>query len=191
VYPTLIPPKDGDLPVNPVLGKEGTSGDSRSRRRLREDTDASVAAEGGAEGISTASVALKAERYRPRIYGFQVNEIAKLQRWQEAVRDRCVPHSRDVGLATHLRYSAFSSGRSHDWKPWRRRRHKDSYSLFPTNTLFIFKYHILSPYILNHKNLSGHFHRLLENIHSIGAYIEGIMLCNYRLNISTNPIQES
>jgi len=37
---------------------------------------------------STAAVALKAERYRPRIFGFQVNEIAKLQRWQEAVRDR-------------------------------------------------------------------------------------------------------
>ena len=40
--------------------------------------------------MSTASVALKADRYRPRIFGFQVNEIAKLQRWQEAVRDRCV-----------------------------------------------------------------------------------------------------
>ncbi|OBZ72398.1 Casein kinase II subunit beta-2 [Grifola frondosa] len=39
---------------------------------------------------STASVALKADRYRPRIFGFQVNEIAKLQRWQEAVRDRQV-----------------------------------------------------------------------------------------------------
>ncbi|KAF8731631.1 hypothetical protein AX14_004539 [Amanita brunnescens Koide BX004] len=47
-----------------------------------------AASEGGGEGISTASVALKAERYRPRIYGFQINEIAKLQRWQEAVRDR-------------------------------------------------------------------------------------------------------
>jgi casein kinase II subunit beta len=105
VYPTLIPPKDGDLPSNPVLGKEASSGDSRTRRRLREDTEASVAAEGGAEGISTASVALKAERYRPRIYGFQINEIAKLQRWQEAVRDRYVkyPHSqKNIWPATHL-----------------------------------------------------------------------------------------
>jgi casein kinase II subunit beta len=34
-----------------------------------------------------ASVALKAEQYKARIYGFQVNEVAKLQRWQEAVRD--------------------------------------------------------------------------------------------------------
>ena len=42
------------------------------------------------EIVSTASVALKADRYRPRIYGFQLNETAKLQRWQEAVRDRYV-----------------------------------------------------------------------------------------------------
>jgi casein kinase II subunit beta len=43
-----------------------------------------------AEVVSTANVALKADRYRPRIYGFQLNETAKLQRWQEAVRDRSV-----------------------------------------------------------------------------------------------------
>lgn len=45
------------------------------------------------EIVSTASVALKADRYRPRIYGFQLNETAKLQRWQEAVRDRYVSSS--------------------------------------------------------------------------------------------------
>ena len=39
---------------------------------------------------STAAVALKADIYRPTIFGFQVNEIAKLQRWQLAVRDRFV-----------------------------------------------------------------------------------------------------
>ncbi|KAF8963169.1 casein kinase II, regulatory subunit [Flammula alnicola] len=88
VYPTLIPPKDGDLPSTTMTGKDGGAGDSRNRRRIREEPDVTVAAEGGGEGISTASVALKAERYRPRIYGFQLNEIAKLQRWQEAVRDR-------------------------------------------------------------------------------------------------------
>ena len=42
------------------------------------------------EGFSTATVATKADRYRPRIFGFQIHEIAKLQRWQEAVRDRQV-----------------------------------------------------------------------------------------------------
>ena len=55
---------------------------------MREDMEVPV--EGGAELVNTASVALKAERYRPRIYGFQLHETAKLQRWQEAVRDRCV-----------------------------------------------------------------------------------------------------
>jgi len=99
VYPTLIPLKDGELPSNPI--KENST-DSRSRRRLREDTEAGVAAEGGAEGISTANVALKAERYRPRIYGFQVNEIAKLQRWQEAIRDRYVRYFMDVALQLTL-----------------------------------------------------------------------------------------
>jgi len=42
------------------------------------------------DAINTAAVALRAERYRPRIFGFQVNEVAKLQRWQEAVRDKQV-----------------------------------------------------------------------------------------------------
>ena len=42
----------------------------------------------GEEQGSTATAALSAERYRPKIYGFQINEIAKLQRWQEAMRDR-------------------------------------------------------------------------------------------------------
>jgi len=88
VYPTLIPAKDGENSVNSMGGKDSGPGDSRSRRLLREEPEANVAAEGGGEGISTASVALKAERYRPRIYGFQLNETAKLQRWQEAVRDR-------------------------------------------------------------------------------------------------------
>ncbi|KAJ7769548.1 casein kinase II, regulatory subunit [Mycena olivaceomarginata] len=39
---------------------------------------------------ATTRVALGMERYRPRIYGFQLHETAKLQRWQEATRDRQV-----------------------------------------------------------------------------------------------------
>ncbi|KAG6918434.1 hypothetical protein DXG01_014614 [Tephrocybe rancida] len=85
VYPTLIPPKSGPSEV----GTAPKDGDSKSRRRVREEQDVSVA-EGVGEAISTASAALKAERYRPKIYGFQLNETARLQRWQEAVRDRQV-----------------------------------------------------------------------------------------------------
>ena len=85
----MIPPKSGVPEMSPPLGRmvdAGPSGDPR-RRRAREDGDA---AEGVGEAVSTAAAALKAERYRPKIFGFQVNEIAKLQRWQEAIRDKCV-----------------------------------------------------------------------------------------------------
>jgi casein kinase II subunit beta len=85
VYPTLIPPKTGP----PLDGPSGsTTGEGKVRRRGREELPDATGTESVGEGISTASVALKAERYRPRIYGFQLNETAKLQRWQEAMRDR-------------------------------------------------------------------------------------------------------
>ncbi|KAG9224989.1 hypothetical protein CCMSSC00406_0001860 [Pleurotus cornucopiae] len=80
VYPTLIPPKSGAMDPAP----SSRDGDSRRTRRTREEPEQ----EGGGEMLSTAGIALKAERYRPKIYGFQLHEIAKLQRWQEAVRDR-------------------------------------------------------------------------------------------------------
>ncbi|KAF8631465.1 hypothetical protein AX17_005085, partial [Amanita inopinata Kibby_2008] len=90
VYPSYVPPKSGppDFPGAAQAGGR-ESADARNRKKLREEIEVSAAAsEGAAEGVSTTSVALKAERYRPRIYGFQINEIGKLQRWQEAVRDR-------------------------------------------------------------------------------------------------------
>ncbi|KAG2147792.1 casein kinase II, regulatory subunit [Suillus bovinus] len=84
VYPSLLPPKSG--PVDPTPTSRGVENDSsRKNRRVKEEPEIS---EGVGETGSTASVALKSERYRPRIYGFQLNETAKLQRWQEAVRDR-------------------------------------------------------------------------------------------------------
>lgn len=87
VYPNLIPPKSGPIDVGPSM-RGGEADPNRRSRRPRDDQD--LPSESLGEGISTASVALKADRYRPRIFGFQVHEIAKLQRWQEAVRDRCV-----------------------------------------------------------------------------------------------------
>ncbi|KAF9450461.1 hypothetical protein P691DRAFT_665253, partial [Macrolepiota fuliginosa MF-IS2] len=82
VYPNLIPPKTGPADFGPGVGGDA----SRLRRtRVREEPEPT---EGGGEQVSTAGVALKSERYRPKIYGFQVHEVAKLQRWQEAVRDR-------------------------------------------------------------------------------------------------------
>ncbi|TCD63941.1 casein kinase 2 regulatory subunit [Steccherinum ochraceum] len=88
VYPTLIPPKSGAVEVGTAArGSNDTEGNKRSRR-VRDEQE--IYTEGMGEGFSTASVALKADRYRPRIFGFQIHEIAKLQRWQEAVRDRQV-----------------------------------------------------------------------------------------------------
>lgn len=85
VYPTLLPPKTGPSDFGNLGGSSSAAAADSRRRRLREESEI---AEGGGENISTASVAMKADRYRPKIYGFQVHEIAKLQRWQEAVRDR-------------------------------------------------------------------------------------------------------
>ncbi|KAH0833404.1 casein kinase II, regulatory subunit [Lanmaoa asiatica] len=86
VYPHLIPPKAG--PTEPALPPRVSEADANKRnRRTREEPEV---LEVIGEPASTATVALKADRYRPRIYGFQLHEIAKLQRWQEAVRDRQV-----------------------------------------------------------------------------------------------------
>jgi casein kinase II subunit beta len=95
VYPAFLPPKSG--PTDParaavslVPGAGVTVDDPRRRGRTRDELV--EGAEGLGDAINTAAVALRAERYRPRIFGFQVNEVAKLQRWQEATRDRCVPY---------------------------------------------------------------------------------------------------
>ncbi|KAJ7641441.1 casein kinase II, regulatory subunit [Roridomyces roridus] len=98
VYPTLIPPKVGpplDGPTSSSSTSGGGSGAGEGKRSRRTTGREEIPEMGGTgesagEGVSTASVALKAERYRPRIYGFQLNETAKLQRWQEATRDRQV-----------------------------------------------------------------------------------------------------
>ena len=87
VYPNMIPTKYG--PNDPTISTlRSTPEDTlmRRARRIREETDGAV--EGVGDCVSTASAALKAERYRPKIFGFQVHEIAKLMRWQEAVRNR-------------------------------------------------------------------------------------------------------
>jgi casein kinase II subunit beta len=41
----------------------------------------------GIGSISTAAAAIKAEVYDPKLFGFRVNESAKLKRWREAMRD--------------------------------------------------------------------------------------------------------
>ncbi|KAJ7482042.1 casein kinase II, regulatory subunit, partial [Mycena galericulata] len=73
VYPTLLPPKTG-----PPADRPASVRASESQGMMQSI----------GHGIGTAGVAHGVERYRPRIYGFQLNETAKLQRWQEATCDR-------------------------------------------------------------------------------------------------------
>ena len=102
-YPALIPTKSGSIDGPAFRGgaPESTESSNGGRRPRRGREDGGTGETVGGEVTSTAAVALKAERYRPRIFGFQVNEIAKLQRWQEAVRDRSEPSSTFKPLVTH------------------------------------------------------------------------------------------
>lgn len=89
VYPAMIPPKSGPPDMSLLLSgsmRGPDASESSRRRRAREDPEA--LAEGVGEGVSTAAAALKAERYQPKIFGFHIHEISKLQRWQESQRDR-------------------------------------------------------------------------------------------------------
>jgi casein kinase II subunit beta len=113
VYPALLPPKSG--PADPARGAVGltpgagaTTVDDPRRRGARVRDELVEGADGLGEAINTATVALRADRYRPRIFGFQVNEVAKLQRWQEAVRDRYVcPSAFTYGQVTSHPFSFF------------------------------------------------------------------------------------
>ena len=95
VYPALLPPKSGTAdPARGTVGINSSAGaaavDDPRRRGARVRDELVEGGDGLGESINTATVALRADRYRPRIFGFQINEVAKLQRWQEAMRDRSV-----------------------------------------------------------------------------------------------------
>ncbi|MBW0472074.1 hypothetical protein O181_011789 [Austropuccinia psidii MF-1] len=84
VYPNMVPPKSLRL---------GSGNNINSNNQGL--TQAGTSAAGVSQTIGTSSSsqtggsdsALKAERYRPRIFGFKVHEIARLNRWQESLRD--------------------------------------------------------------------------------------------------------
>jgi casein kinase II subunit beta len=97
VYSSLIPPKSG--PIKLVKHEADGSNTRKSTRRVREELDVEAP-----EIVSTATAALQAKRYQPKIYGFQLNEIAKLQRWQEAIRDRYARNNRLLTLAENMAF---------------------------------------------------------------------------------------
>ncbi|KAF8311804.1 casein kinase II, regulatory subunit [Cantharellus anzutake] len=73
VYPAMIPSK----------GLDNSSSARERDGRLERSGPSQIGS-----SASTATIALKAEQYRPTIFGFQIHETARLQRWQEATRDR-------------------------------------------------------------------------------------------------------
>ncbi|KAG8969898.1 casein kinase 2 regulatory subunit [Tulasnella sp. 419] len=99
VYPHMIPPKSPNELAGSASGA-GTSGGGAGAGPRRPGVgptanmteDSLISSRNsmplGVGNTSTATSALKAEKYRPKIFGFNVHEIAKLQRWQSAVRDR-------------------------------------------------------------------------------------------------------
>lgn len=66
------------------LGK-GQTGIGAAQAYMREGPTAV-----GVGSVSTSAAGLKAEVYDPRLFGFRVNEGAKLKRWREAMRDKQV-----------------------------------------------------------------------------------------------------
>lgn len=85
VHPHLVPAK--------TTGQTGAIGNAAAA-----SSTAGASGPGGPSSLSAnaggptggANAALKAERYRPRVFGFQLHEIARVQRWGEAHRARCV-----------------------------------------------------------------------------------------------------
>lgn len=77
VYPQMIPSKGQPVGSSSVadVNKSLMAGQSRTE------------GPSAVGSVSTAAAAVKAEKYEPRIFGFKVNEDAKLARWRSAKRD--------------------------------------------------------------------------------------------------------
>jgi casein kinase II subunit beta len=105
VYPHLVPHKGpGPAPPAPDAGPDAAARGApewRAQAPARRRPGGAAPAAGElpevvGEDASTAAAAAKAERYHPRIFGFQVHELAKWQRWQEAMRDRQIARLEDM-----------------------------------------------------------------------------------------------
>lgn len=76
--------------VQPPTPTTTTSGNTQPSATAAAQAAAAAAAPaaqiiGGT--LSTATAAMKAEMYDPKLFGFRVNEMAKLKRWREVQRD--------------------------------------------------------------------------------------------------------
>lgn len=93
VHPHLVPAKttsqSGALGVQmtPAAASVAAPTSTATSGATGTTTTGQAAPNSGAQ-TGAANAALKAERYRPRVFGFQLHEVARLQRWQEAHRNR-------------------------------------------------------------------------------------------------------
>lgn len=98
VYPGMIPSKSvpggsagGSHHHSSNLGGGGSNGGNQPQSASANTGGSGLMGSVG-QGGSTAGlgsqVASKVERVRPRIFGFQVHEHARLLRWQEKIRDQ-------------------------------------------------------------------------------------------------------
>lgn len=109
VYPQLIVPKSVPGGANSAsMGFANSSAAAASGQAASERSGSTSSTAGGGAGNGAndhpglrgtqhtgaatggANAAVKAERFRPRIFGFQMHEHARVMRWQEAMRDKQV-----------------------------------------------------------------------------------------------------
>ncbi|CBQ71381.1 related to casein kinase II beta subunit (regulator of circadian clock protein FRQ) [Sporisorium reilianum SRZ2] len=95
-----------------IMSIPGGAGNGSSLPGAGASSSAAAAAAGSAAAggpnttpaNSTAAAAAKVERYRPRIFGFPVHEMSKLQKWQDKMRDQQIERLEKVeaagGIAT-------------------------------------------------------------------------------------------
>ncbi len=97
VYPQMVPSKGPPPQTGGNVGAGGAGGMGQAGMGLGMGQTGIGAAQAymregptavGVGSISTASAAVKAEVYDPRLFGFRVYEGAKLKRWREAMRDK-------------------------------------------------------------------------------------------------------
>ena len=82
VYPQMVPTKG-----QPVGGAGGSVAEVSRNMLAIAGTNRDGGPPSAVGSVSTATGALQAERYEPRMFGFRMHEEAKLARWRGAKRE--------------------------------------------------------------------------------------------------------
>ena len=82
VYPQMVPTKG-----QPVGGAGGSVAEVSRNMLAIAGTNRDGGPPSAVGSVSTATGALQAERYEPRMFGFRMHEEAKLARWRGVKRE--------------------------------------------------------------------------------------------------------